>query len=82
MKEWKKGWSKTSVLALPDQDKSFISTMMHSVKVWDVSLYKKKSSGLSIKSTKEAWVELPNMLTIVIHCGEWRYCLLGRKSDI
>ena len=45
---------KTKVLALPDQDKSFISTMMHLVKVWDVSLYEKKSSALFIKSTKEA----------------------------
>ena len=35
-------WSKTYVLALPDPDKSFISTMMHLVKVWDVSLCKKE----------------------------------------
>ena len=27
---------------MPDPDKSFISTMMHLVKVWDVSLCKKK----------------------------------------
>ena len=43
LKEWKKRCSKTYVLALPDQDKSFfISTMMHLIKVWDVSLCKKK----------------------------------------
>ena len=39
----RRGWSKTYVLALPDPDKSFISTMMHLVKVWDVSLCKKKN---------------------------------------
>ena len=43
---------------MSDQDKSFVSTIMHLVKVWDVSLYEKKSSGLFIKSTKEALVEL------------------------
>ena len=52
--EKKRGWSKTYVLSLSDQDKSFISTRMHPVKVWDVSLCKKKSSTLFIKSTKEA----------------------------
>ena len=72
----RKGWSKTYVLALSDQDKSFISTMMHLVKVWDVSLYKKKSSVLFIKSTKEVWVGLPNILCGVIHCKAWRYYLL------
>ena len=53
--------------------------MMHLVKVWDVSLHEKKSSGLFIKSTKEAWVELPNMLSRVIHCEAWKYCLLEVK---
>jgi len=48
------GWSKTYVLALSDPDKTFISIMMHLVKVWEVSLYKKKSSGLFIRSTKKA----------------------------
>ena len=28
---------------MPDLDKSFITTMMHLVKVWDVSLCKKKN---------------------------------------
>ena len=45
---------KTYVLALLDPDESFISTMMHLVKVWDVSLYERKGSGLFIKSAKEA----------------------------
>ena len=40
--ERKKGWSKTYILALPDQDKSFISSMMHPVKGVDVSLCKKR----------------------------------------
>ena len=45
---------KNLCISFVDQDKSFISTMMHPVKVWDVSFYKKKRSGLFIKSTKEA----------------------------
>ena len=55
---------------------------MHLVKVWDVSLYKKKSSGLFLKSTKEACVKLPNMLSGVIHCEAWKYYLFGSKGDI
>ena len=35
--------------------------MMHLVKVWDVSLYEKKSSGLFIKSTKEALLKGEHM---------------------
>ena len=56
--------------------------MMHLVKVWDVSLYEKKSSGLLVKSAKEASVELTNMLSGAIHCGAWKYHLLEGKSDI
>ena len=66
----RKGWSKTYVLALLDLDESFISTMMHLVQMWNVSLYERKRSGLLIKSTKEAWVEIPNMhleLSILKH---------------
>ena len=33
----RRGWSKTYVLVFSDPDKSFIATMMHLVKVWDVS---------------------------------------------
>ena len=46
---------------MSDQDKSFISTMMHLINVWDVSLYEKKSSGLFNKSTKEALLDGEHM---------------------
>ena len=55
---------------------------MHLVKVWDVLLYEKKSSGLFIKSTKEACVELTSMLSGVIHCAAWKYHHLESKSDV
>ena len=51
------------------------------MKVWDVSLYEKKSSGLLVKSAKEAWVELTNMLSGAIHCGAWKYHLLESKGE-
>ena len=54
MKEFKKRLKKTYVLVLPDLDESFVSTMMRLVKMWNVSLYEKKSSGWFIWSTKEA----------------------------
>ena len=38
---------------MPDQDKSFISTMMHPIKVWDVSLCKKKIEAYARKHDKE-----------------------------
>ena len=42
LKELRKSWSKTYVLALLDQDKSIISTMVHPVKVWDMFVCRKK----------------------------------------
>ena len=49
--------------------------------MWDVSLYEKKSSGLLVKSAKEMWVELTNMLFLALHCGAWKYHLFESKSD-
>ena len=46
---------------MSDQDKGFVSTIMHLVKVWDVSLYEKKSSGLFNKSIKEALLDGEHM---------------------
>ena len=38
---------------MPDPDESFISTMMHLVKVWDVSLFEKKVVACSLSQLRE-----------------------------
>ena len=56
---------------MPNQDKGFMSTRMHFYQgVECVLMQEEKCSTLFIKSTKEAWVELPNMhveLSIMEH---------------
>ena len=37
-----------------------------------VLMQEEKCSTLFIKSTKEAWVELPSMFSGVIHCEAWK----------
>ena len=52
---------------MPDLDKSFISTRMHPVKVWDVSLWKKKKIEAYARKHEMEHLKYDLELSIVEH---------------
>ena len=64
---------------MSDPDKSFIATMTHPVKVWDVSLCKKKNIvPCSLSQLRKHGL---NYLTCYLELSTMEY-LLGSKSDV